>query len=150
MERGNDSAATLNNKRACRNTRKFMFMTSKNLEDRGSSFLWNTDTPNKVHVVTFQNIIIFILNTVRTKKNATQQVACSVYILHKINAECALSEKCRSLYSDCYRGWTKQKSKFEFRQGEENPPCAHPFGLLVNGYRPLPSKVDWPGHEADQ
>jgi len=139
-----DSAGTLNNNRACRNTRKFMFMASENLEDRGSGFLWNTDTPNKLHDITFQNSIIVIFNAVRTKKKATKHVACSVYILHKINAECALSEKCR------YRDWTKQESKFEFRQGQENPPCPNPFSLLVNGYRPLLPKVDRPGHEADQ
>jgi len=149
MGSGIDSAATLNNNSACRNIRKFMFMTSKNLENRGSSFLWNTDTPKKVHVVTFQNIIIVILNAVRTKK-VTKQFAYSVYILHKINVQCALSEKCRSRYSDWYRGCTKQESNFEFRQWQENPPCAHPFSLLINGYRPLPPKVDWPGHEDDQ
>jgi hypothetical protein len=36
---GTVGAATLNNNSACRNTTKFIFMTSKNLEDRGSSFL---------------------------------------------------------------------------------------------------------------
>jgi predicted protein tyrosine phosphatase len=92
MGRGIDGSATLNNNSACRTTMKFMFMTSKNLEDRGSSFLRNTDTPNKVHVVTFQNIIIVILNAVKTKK-VLKQVACSVYILRQMNAECAVSKK---------------------------------------------------------
>ena len=33
MGTGIDSAATINNNSACRNTRKLMFMTSKNLKD---------------------------------------------------------------------------------------------------------------------